>query len=259
MSGDLLALLGDQPAPPARPGRRRAPCRACGTWAYVENMIDGYGEDCAARRGLTVRRHRLPARPQNGPDLLTHLQENPVHRFQIVRDNPTPVTEPGIVADGVRWPDGTCSVRWRGEHPSIVFWDRGADSVNHVHGSAVGTRIVWLDITTGATTVRVDGTIHGNSDPFGIVDEYDADGRKVERCLCGHRFVAENDEDDAIHALGEHIEGAQAAADRYRDAPDATKAMVEKVLPGTFTAPAVPELAEPAGPSTASLSRDDLP
>ncbi len=243
MGDDLLSLLPTAPPPAARPGRRQARCRACRTLAYVENMIDGYGEDCAARRGLITRRHRLPARAQDGPDLLTHLQEEPVHRFQIVRDTATAVTAAGIVADGVRWPDGTCSVRWRSEHPSIVFWDRGAESVDHVHGSVPGTRVVWLDARTGPTTVRLDGTVHGHADPFGIAEERDADGRLVERCLCGQRFVSDGDEDDAIHALGEHIETALAAAsvppagDRYQDAPDATKDMVNKIIPGAFAPP----------------------
>jgi hypothetical protein len=51
----------------------------------------------------------------------------------------------GDVADGVLWPDGTASVRWRGEHPSLVFWDRGRVSVEFVHGHQGATEIVWLD------------------------------------------------------------------------------------------------------------------
>ena len=51
----------------------------------------------------------------------------------------------GDVADGVLWPDGTASVRWRGEHPSVVFWDRGRTSVEFVHGHQGATEIVWLD------------------------------------------------------------------------------------------------------------------
>ena len=51
----------------------------------------------------------------------------------------------GSVADGVLWPDGTASVRWRGEHPSIVFWDRGRVSVEFVHGHQGATEVVFVD------------------------------------------------------------------------------------------------------------------
>lgn len=40
----------------------------------------------------------------------------------------------GVVADGVLWPDGTASVRWRGEHPSVVYWPRGLVSAKDVNG-----------------------------------------------------------------------------------------------------------------------------
>ncbi|MBD2900832.1 hypothetical protein amrb99_98420 [Actinomadura sp. RB99] len=55
----------------------------------------------------------------------------------------------GHVADGVLWPDGTAAVRWRGEHPSTVAWDRGMASVDHVHLHGGATRIVWLDLNEG--------------------------------------------------------------------------------------------------------------
>lgn len=51
----------------------------------------------------------------------------------------------GAVADGVLWPDGTASIRWRGEHPSVVFWDRGRVSVERIHGHDGATEIEFLD------------------------------------------------------------------------------------------------------------------
>ena len=67
-------------------------------------------------------------------------------RFQLQRDTDvTGVSGTGVVADGVLWPDGTASVRWRSDHPSIVFWDRGWESVQHVHGHNGLSRIVWVD------------------------------------------------------------------------------------------------------------------
>ncbi|MYT57692.1 hypothetical protein GTW29_13375 [Streptomyces sp. SID7834] len=55
------------------------------------------------------------------------------------------VSGEGTVADGVLWPDGTASVRWRGEHPSVVFWDRGRTSVELIHGHDGATEIEMLD------------------------------------------------------------------------------------------------------------------
>jgi hypothetical protein len=55
------------------------------------------------------------------------------------------VSGTGMVADGVLWPDGTASIRWREEHPSIVFWDRGRVSVEFIHGHGGATTIEWLD------------------------------------------------------------------------------------------------------------------
>ncbi|WP_189718750.1 hypothetical protein [Streptomyces chryseus] len=55
------------------------------------------------------------------------------------------ISGPGDVADGVLWPDMTASIRWRGEHPSAVFWDRGRVSVELIHGHVGATTIEWLD------------------------------------------------------------------------------------------------------------------
>ncbi|MBP2704443.1 hypothetical protein JOL79_11520 [Microbispora sp. RL4-1S] len=79
-------------------------------------------------------------------------QETPVERddtrplrFQLVRQvDVTGVSGTGVVADGVLWPDGTVSIRWRGDKPSVVFWQDLAHAV-HVHGHGGLTRVVWLD------------------------------------------------------------------------------------------------------------------
>lgn len=70
-----------------------------------------------------------------------------VPRFQLVRDKDvTGVSGTGIVADGVLWPDGSVSIRWRGERTSIVYWHTLEDAkAVHSHGGA--TRFVWLDRT----------------------------------------------------------------------------------------------------------------
>ncbi|MFC6885305.1 hypothetical protein [Actinomadura yumaensis] len=67
-------------------------------------------------------------------------------RFILQRDHDvTGISGLGHVADGVLWPDGTASLRWRGEHPSLVFWDRGMVSAEHVHTHYGASRIVWID------------------------------------------------------------------------------------------------------------------
>jgi hypothetical protein len=53
------------------------------------------------------------------------------------------VSGTGHIADGVLWPDGTATVRWRSDHPSTTNWDRGMVSVEHVNGHEGATRVVW--------------------------------------------------------------------------------------------------------------------
>lgn len=63
--------------------------------------------------------------------------------FTLQRDTDiTGISGTGTVADGVLWPDGTVSVRWRGDRPSTVAWDSLADA-EYVHGHGGATRIVW--------------------------------------------------------------------------------------------------------------------
>ncbi|GAA2192792.1 hypothetical protein [Streptomyces bangladeshensis] len=66
-------------------------------------------------------------------------------RFHLQRTTDiTGVSGTGRVADGVLWPDGTVSIRWRGERPSTVHWGSLADA-EAVHGHGGHTRIVWDD------------------------------------------------------------------------------------------------------------------
>jgi hypothetical protein len=66
-------------------------------------------------------------------------------RFHLQRDTDiTGVSGTGRVANGVLWPDGTVAIRWCGDRPSTVHWDRIADA-EHVHGHHGSTRIVWDD------------------------------------------------------------------------------------------------------------------
>ncbi len=56
----------------------------------------------------------------------------------------TGISGTGIVAGGVVWPDGVVAIRWYSEWPtSVVFHDRGLESVEAVHGHDGKTLIVF--------------------------------------------------------------------------------------------------------------------
>lgn len=70
-------------------------------------------------------------------------------RFALVRDQDvTGVSGTGTVADGVVWPDGTVTIRWRGHRASTVQWARIEDAID-VHGHGGATRFEWLDEEAG--------------------------------------------------------------------------------------------------------------
>lgn len=67
-------------------------------------------------------------------------------RFHLQRvTDVTGASGTGRVADGVLWPDGSASVRWRTERRSIVFWDKGVDDARAVHEHGGASRIVFDD------------------------------------------------------------------------------------------------------------------
>lgn len=68
-------------------------------------------------------------------------------RFQLHRDeDETGVSGTGVVAEGVKFSDGTVALRWTSQWPtSVVFHDRGIEAVEAIHGHGGKTRIVWLD------------------------------------------------------------------------------------------------------------------
>lgn len=85
------------------------------------------------------------AKLEDANEGLEDTQEIVASRFQLRRDEDvTGVSGTGTVADGVLWPDGTVSMRWRGARPSIVFWSSILDAMD-VHGHDGRTRFVYLD------------------------------------------------------------------------------------------------------------------
>jgi L-fucose isomerase-like protein len=65
--------------------------------------------------------------------------------FTLHRDiDETGVSGTGVVAEGVEFSDGTVALRWTSAWPtSVVFHERGMESVEAVHGHGGKTRIVW--------------------------------------------------------------------------------------------------------------------
>ena len=66
-------------------------------------------------------------------------------RFHLERtEDVSGVSGIGIVAQGVMFSDGTCAVRWFGQHASTAIWENVRDLM-YVHGHGGRTKIVWED------------------------------------------------------------------------------------------------------------------
>jgi hypothetical protein len=72
-------------------------------------------------------------------------EETTVRRFELHRQTDVSgISGTGIVADGVVWEDGSATIRWRGDRPSIVHWQDIAHAES-VHGHGGFTEFVFLD------------------------------------------------------------------------------------------------------------------
>lgn len=52
------------------------PCRACRSPVRVDRAVQGYGADCAAKRGLITSTPRLRVELQSGPSLFDAADED---------------------------------------------------------------------------------------------------------------------------------------------------------------------------------------
>jgi hypothetical protein len=70
-----------------------------------------------------------------------------IRRFELHRDEDVSgVSGEGVVAEGVILSSGKAVIEWLTEWPTSVVWhDRGLESVEHIHGHNGRTRIVWAD------------------------------------------------------------------------------------------------------------------
>ena len=83
--------------------------------------------------------------------------------FQLVRDEDvTGVSGTGVVAEGVEFSGGVVVLQWLTKWPtSVVFHDRGIESVEAIHGHGGATRIEWLPLTGSTASLSFDGRPEG--------------------------------------------------------------------------------------------------
>jgi hypothetical protein len=93
-------------------------------------------------------------RDSDGAGAYEHLQRP--RAFGLQRDEDVSgVSGTGIVAEGVEFSDGTVALRWTSEWPtSVVFHERGIESVEAVHGHDGRTQILftldnWIELASG--------------------------------------------------------------------------------------------------------------
>lgn len=68
-----------------------------------------------------------------------------MRRFQLQRDyDITGVSGVGIVASGVLFEDGVTVIRWAGDLPSTVVWQK-FEHAEAIHGHEGATRFVFID------------------------------------------------------------------------------------------------------------------
>lgn len=77
-----------------------------------------------------------------------------MRRFQLVRaEDPSGVSGTGVVAEGIEFTSGRVALEWLSAYPtSVVFHQKGLESVTAIHGHGGLTRIVFLD-EAGADTL----------------------------------------------------------------------------------------------------------
>lgn len=68
-------------------------------------------------------------------------------RFELHRDvDVTGISGTGVVAEGIVFSDDVAVLHWISQWPSsIVHYERGIESILHVHGHGGATRLVWID------------------------------------------------------------------------------------------------------------------
>ncbi|MFC0626132.1 hypothetical protein [Kribbella deserti] len=80
-----------------------------------------------------------------------------MRRFQLIRHTDiSGVSGTGVVAEGVKFTDGTVALRWHGQWPATATWN-SLNGVIAVHGHQGATEIYWLDGAGIETSVSTEG------------------------------------------------------------------------------------------------------
>lgn len=120
--------------------------------------------------------------------------------FTLVRDeDESGVSGTGVVADGVRWPDGHVALHWRTKYTSTAVYE-SMETLRCIHGHGGKTRVVWAGgWSTAEATPFGRGAFHCALDdnenaPFGSVGGLSArDGG-----LCAPDYIAEEDREEYL-------------------------------------------------------------
>ena len=68
-----------------------------------------------------------------------------MRRFFLARDvDISGVSGTGVIAEGVRWTDGSAVIHWLGVWPTTTL-HQSIESVEAIHGHDGATRIEWVD------------------------------------------------------------------------------------------------------------------
>ena len=99
--------------------------------------------------------------------------------FTLVRDEDvTGVSGTGVVAEGIEFSGGVVALRWLSDWPtSVVFHERGMESVEAVHGHGGKTRIVWqadeIDRLRAMLHVEHDSILRLNAEIRALTEQED--------------------------------------------------------------------------------------
>ncbi len=149
--------MSEQTTPGGFPYRQH-PHDLCGSNTARQEVGDpGHCEDCCSVGHVVAHpdlgcgdvgcyRSHGAELPSAATQTAEQAQPEEFRRFRLNRDSDVSgVSGTGRVADGVVWPDGSASIRWRGERPSVVFWASLDDAVA-IHGHGGATAFEWDEL-----------------------------------------------------------------------------------------------------------------
>lgn len=149
-------------------------------------------------------------------------------RFHLQRNlDVTGASGTGRVADGILWPDGTATLRWRGDRVSTVHWDRIDDAIA-IHGHGGHTVIVWDDPEIDALRALLERKNRELKEHHLNARIGDLQGTRVQEV----REVLDGwapEPGTTLHALWSQV---KAATEAHQDSIDRIHAEADRSIPG---------------------------